>query len=146
MLETYVGRPENDDQPVLPNVPLEPIILDQTSEQAKINFGMDVQKRLGSTKSVDRGVFNRSNFVKDGQVYFDKSELQTNEIKSKLLSVNTLKTDSGARDFVRLIGYTHEETDEQTVAPEQTAVIKANVVNIKATAEWAKKESTCVVQ
>jgi len=63
-----------------------------------------------------------------------------------MYSVTTLlKANADTREFLRLIDYTTEETipknrDEQTVATEQTAVLKAKVDSCKATEEWARKE------
>jgi len=63
-----------------------------------------------------------------------------------MYSVKTLfKANADTREFLRLIGYTTEETipktrDEETVASQQTVVLKAKVDSFKATEEWARKE------
>ena len=59
-----------------------------------------------------------------------------------MLSTNTLMRNPDSREFLRLIGYLSEPKSREmkTVAPEQTAAMKAKADSFKATEEWAKRE------
>jgi len=116
-------------------------------ELAKTAFVSDVRKSLKLTGNVNSKVYRGLTYDSEGNLMFNHKRIAYKKNTAlKMYSVKTLlKTNVDTRECLRLIGYTTEETmpktrDEQTVAPEQTAVLKAKVDSFKATEEWAKKE------
>lgn len=163
---TDFDRPKIDESSVqteteidLPNVPVDSFHLNL--ELAKTAFVSDVRKSLNITRNVDPSVYRGLTYDSEGNLMFNHKRIAYKKGgKLKMYSVNTLqKQNADTKEFLQLIGYvTEEEThpktryedvqtrDEQTVAPEQTAVMKAKVDSFKATADWAKKEKAKAIR
>jgi len=128
----------------LPNVPVD--VKDVKAELVKTSFVSDVRKSLKVTRNVDPSIYRGLTIDSMGNVLFDHKRLtQKRGGKLKLLSVKTLTRNPDQREFLRLIGYLSDETqpksrEMETVAPEQTAAMKAKADSFKATEEWAKRE------
>ena len=81
-------------------------------------------------------------------MYYNHKRLTQKRARGlKLLSIKTLNKNLDSREFLRLIGYSQEETkaatrprEIETVAPEQTAAMKAKADSFKMTEDWAKRE------
>jgi hypothetical protein len=138
-------RPEIEDRPVeeteidLPDVPVD--IGDAKIELIKTSFISDVCKNLKINKNVDPKVYRGLTLDGEGQILYNHKRITYKRGSSlKLYSVKTLTKSPDSKEFLRLIGYISEDRDTETVAPEQTEVMKAKVKSFKATEDWAKRE------
>lgn len=124
----------------LPNVPVD--VKDAKAELIKTSFVSDVRKNLKITGNVDPAVYRGLSTDSEGNLmYHHKRITQKRGSTLKLLSVNTLNRNPDGREFLRLIGYLQDESrDIETVAPEQTAALKAKADSFRATEDWAKSE------
>ena len=146
-----VSRAEIEESALdLPNVPVD--VSDTKAELRKTSFVSDVRKNLNIVRDVDPSLYRQLTFDAEGNVLYNHKRLtQKRGRVLKLLSVKTLHKSPDSREFLRLIGYLHEETkpssrpmesarESETVAPEQTAAMKAKAVSFKITEDWAKRE------
>ena len=125
----------------LPNVPVD--VKELEPELAKTSFVSDVCRSLSIARDVDPSVYRGLTFDRTGNILYNhKRVTQKRGNTLKLLSIKTLMKNPDSREFLRLIGYLQETAtrDIETVAPEQTAAIKAKADSFKATEDWAKKE------
>lgn len=146
----------NETEIDLPDVPMD--IQDAQAELVKTNFISDVRKSLNIRGNIDPAVYRRLTFDTEGQLMYNHKRLTFKQgSKLKLYSLKTLARNPNSREFLKMIGYLSEESQSQsqsqlapterisqrdldTVAPEQTTVIKSKMDGFKATEEWAKRE------
>ena len=134
----------------LPNVPVD--VSDTKAELSKTSFVSDVRRNLNVVRDVDPSIYRRLTFDTEGNVYYNHKRLTQKRGRGlKLLSIKTLNKSPDSREFLRLIGYTQQEAkpttttiltarESDTVAPEQTAAMKAKADSFKLTEDWAKRE------
>ena len=126
----------------LPNVPVD--TTEAKAELVKTSFVSDVRKSLNIAKDVDPKIYRGLTFDRTGNVLYNHKRLtQKRGGTLKLLSTKTLMKSPDSREFLRLVGYLTEPATSrelETVAPEQTAAMKAKADSFKATEDWAKRE------
>ena len=138
----------------LPDVPVDSGNVQ--SELIKVSFINEARKNLKITKNIDHSIYRGLTLDREGQILYNNKRITHKSGRAlKLYSIKTLMRNPDSREFLRLIGYTDEETrvktirperldpidrDEETVAPEQTVAMKSKIESFKATEDWAKKE------
>ena len=145
----------NIDQDInLDNLP-EPLKTNQEQrEQLYIETNVSkLKQKLKITGRTKPEVYIYMKQDKDGNIYY-KNKVLTFKRGGviKFYAIKTLLKSTVARDFLELIGYEDntivdpKTRDEETVAPEQTEVIRSKLASLKTTEEWAKKEKNKAIK
>ena len=130
----------------LPDVPVD--LGYARAELIKTKFVSDVRKNLNIAGAINRDVYTGLTLDAEGLVLYNHKRISYKQgNKLKLYSVKSLMRNPESREFLNFIGYLVDETepkvrarDEETVAPEQAAAMKAKMDSFKATEDWARKE------
>lgn len=131
-----------------PDVPLENKTTDQLNlELQNEEFVSEARKSLKLTKEIDTAVYKNLSSDADGYLRYKHKRISLKNGKG-LSSIKTLLKNPDTREFLQKIGYESESVaqapaetrDLETVAPEQTQLIKDKIRSFKTTEDWAKRE------
>ena len=147
------ARPEVETIIDLPEVPVDQTrTLDEVQREARIEKTVDsIRKNMQLGGPIDKNVYKQLTLDEEGYLYYEHKRLTSKRgNKFNLLSVNTLQKHKEGRDFLKMIGFDSDreklvkavETNREleTVAPEQSTVIKAKIDSFKVTEQYAKHE------